>query len=124
MRSRIAEEIRALLARRRMSASELARVIGVTQPYISRRLTGDTPLDVDDLAKIADALGVHISDLLPRPMEGRLITTAAPRGGTGPGTNERSTRLPERPQNVGHQSRTTPPASSRRPARIGPANSR
>src|SRR5690606_40344194 len=40
LRESVAEEIRVLLARRRRSASELARQIGVTQPYISRRLTG------------------------------------------------------------------------------------
>lgn len=65
MRQQVAEEIRALLARRRISASELARRLGVNQPYISRRLTGETAADVDDLQRIADALGVAVADLLP-----------------------------------------------------------
>lgn len=71
MRERAAEEIRVLLARRRMSASELARRIGQTQPYLSRRLTGDVALDVDDLDKIAQVMGVEPAALLgwgPTPM--------------------------------------------------------
>lgn len=66
MRELVAEELRVLLARRRMSASELGRRIGVTQPYISRRLTGEIAFDLDDLQRIADAMGVTIADLLPR----------------------------------------------------------
>lgn len=75
MRERIAEEIRALLARKRVSASKLARLMGVTQPYISRRLTGETALDVDDLDRIARALEVTVVDLLPREI--RSQTTVA-----------------------------------------------
>ena len=55
-----------LLARKRLSASELARRIDVTQPYISRRLTGEIAFDVDDLARIAKALDVPVSQLFPR----------------------------------------------------------
>jgi transcriptional regulator with XRE-family HTH domain len=62
----VAEEVRALLGRRRLSASALATRMGVTQRYISRRLTGETPLDVNDLAEIAAALDVTITDLIPR----------------------------------------------------------
>ena len=64
MRQRVAEEIRALLARRSMSGSELARRVGVTQPYMSRRLTGEIAFDVDDLQAIAEVLDVQPSDLL------------------------------------------------------------
>lgn len=39
MSERVAEEIRVLLVRRKLTASELARKIGMTQPYISRRRT-------------------------------------------------------------------------------------
>lgn len=66
MRVRTAEEIRVLLARRRMSASELARRTGMTQPYMSRRLTGEIAFDVDDLDLIATVLEVNVADLLPR----------------------------------------------------------
>ena len=61
----VAEEIRVLLVRRRRSASDLARQIGMTQPYLSRRLTGEVALDLDDLQRIAHALDVDVRDLLP-----------------------------------------------------------
>ena len=61
----VAEEVRALLGRRRLSASALAMRMGVTQRYISRRLTGETPLDVNDLAEIAEVLEVKVADLIP-----------------------------------------------------------
>lgn len=67
MRELVAEEIRVLLARRRMSASELARQMGATQPYISRRLTGEIAFDVDDLEKIARVLNVTPRDLVATP---------------------------------------------------------
>ncbi len=118
----VAEEIRALLARRRVKQSQLARHLGVSEQWVSVRLRGVQPIDLNDLARIAEFLGVYPADLLPRSSEGRLITTAAPRGGTGPGTTARPTRLPERPQHPGQPSRTSPPASSRRPARTRPSN--
>lgn len=34
------------------------------QPYISRRMTGEIAFDLDDLERIADVLGVRVSDLL------------------------------------------------------------
>lgn len=118
MRELVAEEIRVLLARRKMSASELARRMGVTQPYISRRLTGDTPLDVDDMATIARVLGVTVGDLLPRSEEGRLITVGADAAGMGRITNARSTHPTDRAHLTGHPKRTSPNESTRRPARV------
>jgi transcriptional regulator with XRE-family HTH domain len=65
IRAQVAEELRALLGRRRMSATELARRVGATQPYIWRRMSGEIAFDLDDLQKIAVVLGVSVSDLLP-----------------------------------------------------------
>ncbi|WP_165947371.1 helix-turn-helix transcriptional regulator [Micromonospora sp. 15K316] len=65
MRELVAEELRVLLARRRMSASHLARKLGMTQSYLARRMSGDTAFDVDDLARIAEVLGVTVLDLIP-----------------------------------------------------------
>ncbi|PZM88676.1 MAG: hypothetical protein DIU79_16495 [Actinobacteria bacterium] len=66
MSGRVAEEIRALLARRRMSGRELARQLGVSPSWVSYRLTGTQPIDLNDLDAIAQVLGVGIVDLLPR----------------------------------------------------------
>ncbi|MGC5664976.1 helix-turn-helix domain-containing protein [Micromonospora sp. WMMD723] len=65
LRHLAAEEIRVLLARRRMSAAELARQTGIRQQALSRRMTGETAFDLDDLERIADVLGVTVADLLP-----------------------------------------------------------
>jgi transcriptional regulator with XRE-family HTH domain len=64
LREVVAEEIRALLGRRRMSGGALAAAIGKSEMYVSRRLRGETPFDIDDLDAIATALGVEPGKLL------------------------------------------------------------
>lgn len=113
MRERIAEEIRALLGRRMLSASELARRIGATQPYISRRLTGDIAFDVDDLVKIAAVLGVEVADLFPR--EGRTVVFA---GETRRQTTQPKSLLARKGRPNGHIRHSAPSPASRRLARI------
>lgn len=63
----MAEEIGVLMLRRRMKgAVELAEKIGMSQSAMSRRMVGDQAFDLDELDRIAEALGVGIVDLLPR----------------------------------------------------------
>lgn len=66
LREHAAEEIRVILARRRMSAAELARRTGIKQSTMSRRMTGETAFDLDDLEAIAEVLGIAVGDLLPQ----------------------------------------------------------
>lgn len=117
-----AEEIRVLLVRRKMKQIELATRLGQNEMWISRRLRGVQPITLDELAQIAEVLGVYPADLLPRSSEGRLITTAAPRSGTGSGTNDRSSRLSDWPRTGGHTSRTPRPSSTTRPSRLRAAH--
>lgn len=63
----VAEEIRALMARRRMSGRQLATALKVSPSWVSYRLTGAQPIDVNDLSRIAHALGVGVHELLPPP---------------------------------------------------------
>jgi len=63
----VAEEIRALMGRRRMSQAQLARGIDKTEMWVSLRLRGKQPIDMNDLHVIAGALGVGVHDLLPPP---------------------------------------------------------
>jgi transcriptional regulator with XRE-family HTH domain len=70
LRADVAEEVRALLGRRRMSDIALARKIDRSHTYLYRRLSGETAFDVDDLDRIAEALGVNVVDLLPRSQRG------------------------------------------------------
>lgn len=66
LRDHVAEEVRALLGRRRMSSVALARSIGKSHTYVWRRLSGETAFDLDDLQAIAATLGVSPGSLLPR----------------------------------------------------------
>jgi transcriptional regulator with XRE-family HTH domain len=62
----IAEEVRALLARRKISQRALAIELGWQQSQVSRRLTGSTPITAAELAELADALHVPIESLYGR----------------------------------------------------------
>jgi transcriptional regulator with XRE-family HTH domain len=57
----VAAEIRAELGRQRISQADLARRLGVSRPWVSRRLNGDTALTIGDIATIADNLGVPVT---------------------------------------------------------------
>jgi transcriptional regulator with XRE-family HTH domain len=61
----VAEEIRVAMARKLMRQSELARVLGVNETWLSVRLRGLQPIDLNDLARIAAGLRVAVNDLLP-----------------------------------------------------------
>lgn len=64
LRQYVAAEVRAALARRRMSAVALAAAMGRSRSYLSRRLTGETALDTDDLDAIAHLVGVPLVELI------------------------------------------------------------
>jgi len=64
---RVAAEVRAHLARQRISGRQAAFALGWKQPYIARRLSGEIPFDVSDLAKIADLLGVPVTAFFETP---------------------------------------------------------
>lgn len=56
--------VRAELARAGKSQNDLAAVLGVTQTAVSKRLRGVTPFDVNELARVAEALGLDMSVLI------------------------------------------------------------
>ena len=62
----VAEEVRVWMTRRRVNGAGLASAIGRSQAYVSRRLTGDTAFDLDDLERIAVALDVPVKRLFPQ----------------------------------------------------------
>lgn len=69
LREYVAEEIRVILARKKMSGAELGRRAGIKQSSMSRRLTGETAFDMDDIEAIAAVLEVSVADLLPKTVE-------------------------------------------------------
>lgn len=64
-RSAVIAEVRAEMGRQRVNASELGRVVGPNQQYWSRRLTGHTAFDIDDLAALSSVLQVPMSRFIP-----------------------------------------------------------
>lgn len=60
----LAAEVRAEMGRQRKTSTDLAAVLGVTKATARTRLSGSQPLDVLELAQIADWLGVSPESLL------------------------------------------------------------
>lgn len=61
---RVAANVRAELARKGITQSDLAAKLNKSQPFISRRLSGRVAFDVADLASIATVLDVSITSLV------------------------------------------------------------
>lgn len=62
--ARVAGEVRAELARQRKTAADLSAALGVTQHTAGRRISGEVPFDVIELAQVAIWLGVPLAQLL------------------------------------------------------------
>jgi len=60
-----AREIRAEMARQGISQEALGERIGWDQRRVSRRLTAEVPIDLEELERIAEALGVPVSKFIP-----------------------------------------------------------
>lgn len=52
------------MARSKRTQANLAEEIGMKQQALSRRLAGTTNFSLDELGKVADALGVPLAELL------------------------------------------------------------
>lgn len=56
--------LRAELARRGLRQGDLARIWGISEMSVSRRMNGATPITTDELATVAAAFGLEVGDLL------------------------------------------------------------
>lgn len=63
--ARAVAEIRAELGRQDLTRQGLAERLGVERNWVHYRLSGETPLRIADVERIAAALGVPIGQLLP-----------------------------------------------------------
>lgn len=66
-RERIAGEIRAVMARQKITAAALSGKVDIAPATISRKLNAKSGFTVDELLDVADALGVDAADLLATP---------------------------------------------------------
>ncbi len=55
------------MGRRRVTQTDLAAALGKSQPYVSRRLSGEVAFDTDDLFRLADHFGISVHLLLGEP---------------------------------------------------------
>lgn len=107
----VAKEIRIALIRLDMKQSDLAARMNKSEMWVSRRLRGAQPIDLNDLQEFADALGIAAEGL---------ITAASPQADHATRTNARSSRPAERPTLSGQRQRAEGRESTRRPARKVP----
>lgn len=108
----VGKEIRKLLIDLDMKQLELATRLGENEMWISRRLRGTQPIDLNDLERIAKALDIEVADLMPK-REGRLITVGGtPRPARGDLTTAHSP-LTKRTGTHGPRARVPAPSKAR-----------
>lgn len=61
---RVSRELRAHMARRSLTASDLAHALDLSPAAVSRRLTGNVEWTVGELSSVCDLLSVPMADLL------------------------------------------------------------
>lgn len=64
LRLRVAAEVRAWRARRNMTQVQLARALGISQPQVSARLRGETPITLDEIDALARVFGTTADVIL------------------------------------------------------------
>ena len=61
----VAEEVRVMIARKRLKQKAVAERAGMTAMALSRRLSGAVPITAAELIRLAEVLGCRPADLLP-----------------------------------------------------------
>jgi transcriptional regulator with XRE-family HTH domain len=110
LRERVAEELRALLARRKVTPTELGRKLGRSQTWVWRRLEGEVAFDLNDLEVIADALSVAVADLFPPDVRQAVRTI---QGNSQVADRPTDNRPPARPKGRGDRPVSTAPGTRR-----------
>lgn len=59
-------EVKAELARQNLSGRALAKMIDTSPIYVSRRLSGEVPISVADLTRVAGVLQVPVTQFFER----------------------------------------------------------
>lgn len=63
--------LRAEMSRQRKTSNDLASILHCSQSSASRRMTGETGMDLDEIQTVSDWLGVPIGVLLQERVEGK-----------------------------------------------------
>jgi transcriptional regulator with XRE-family HTH domain len=64
----IAEEVRAAIARKRVTQIKIATALGLSQSGVSRRLSGETDFTATEMGALATILGVPVGTLYGEPV--------------------------------------------------------
>jgi transcriptional regulator with XRE-family HTH domain len=64
---RVAAEIRAEMARQGVSQRQIGEVLGISQPQVSKRLLGEVAFNTTELEKVAEFLGVPVTNFMHTP---------------------------------------------------------
>lgn len=64
----VADEVRGYLAKRKIATYKIPKLLESKESrgYWQRRISGELPLNMDDLERLAALLGVQIIDFIPR----------------------------------------------------------
>lgn len=65
-RKRVADEVRACIARRGLTRAEVERGIGLSQSALSRKLRGENAFTVDELLSLGKVLDVEPAEFFPK----------------------------------------------------------
>lgn len=65
----IGEKVHLLMWKRRIGQKDLAPMLGIGQPALSRKLRGERPWTIEELLELGRILDVPLSDLLPGDAE-------------------------------------------------------
>jgi DNA-binding Xre family transcriptional regulator len=63
-REKVAGEVRAAMARKRITAAALSAQVDISKAALSRKLNAKACITIDELLDIAEALGVDAGELL------------------------------------------------------------
>lgn len=78
MKAKLAREIRAIIARRKLSQSDAAKLMGVRQPDVSMIVTGRTgKFSIDRLVRCLDRLDYQVEVMVHQKGAGRLTPAVA-----------------------------------------------
>lgn len=117
----VAMEIRVAMTRADVRQSDLARRIGKTEQWLSVRLRGKQPIDLNDLALIAGALGVSPLDLLPSREVAAAVSGTNPRFPQVSRLASPDTPIRAKPRTSRHAPGQRRPVSVRSPGRTIPS---
>ena len=90
-REMIAANFSAEMKRARWSGRSMAGALGLTQPYVARRASGEVELSGSDLALFSEFLNIPVSRFFVHPDTGGVTDISAAEGWAPSGSNRRPT---------------------------------